>query len=179
MFSEYNSAATHPCRAPAIDDILHGDRKTLYFPMTALFKIITLTAFCAIANVTMAADSSAPATTGELRVSVKGLSSNKGRVRFKLFHTEDTYTRQEDAFREEFVVITDRTSEWLVKDIPPQDYAVVIYHDENNNEEFDKNFLGIPKEAYGFSNNVRPKLAQPSYADVKFRLVPPVTSTLR
>ena len=76
-------------------------------------------------------------------------------MRFKLFHTEDTYKRQEEAFREEFVAITDRISEWVVKDIPLQDYTVVVYHDENGNEEFDKNFLGIPKESYGFSNNVR------------------------
>ena len=143
---------------------------------TAVFKVITVMAFCVMANGIMAADSPVRETTGELRAKVKGLSSNKGRVRFKLFHTEDTYNKQEDAFREEFVAISDRFSEWIVKDIPLQDYSVVIYHDENGNEEFDKNFLGIPKEAYGFSNNVRPKLAQPSYADVKFKLAPPVTS---
>lgn len=113
--------------------------------------------------------------TAELHVVVKGLNSNKGRVRFRLFRTEDSYDRQVDAFKEAFVAISERASEWVVKGVPPQDYALVIYHDENANEEFDMNFLGIPKESYGFSNNIRPKFAQPAYEDVKFTVVPPLT----
>ncbi len=134
-----------------------------------------LVAFCSATAVGTVHANTEISVTCELRVTVKGLRSNKGRVRFRLFHTEYTYLRQEDAFKEEFVSINDRSSEWVVKDIPLQEYAVVIYHDENGNEEFDRYLIGIPKEAYGFSNNVRPKLAQPSYEDVKFRLVPPVT----
>lgn len=134
-------------------------------------------AFYFLSSMAIAELTSHPSTTNsELRVLVKGLASDKGRVRFRLFHTEDTYLRQEDAFREEFIETTAQTSAWVVKNIPVQEYAVVIYHDENNNEEFDRSFLGIPQETYGFSNNVRPRLAQPAYADVKFSLDPPVTS---
>ena len=38
-------------------------------------------------------------------------------------------------------------------DIPPGTYAVKIHIDENENGELDTNFLGIPKEQYGISNN--------------------------
>ena len=32
-------------------------------------------------------------------------------------------------------------------------YAVQVMHDENDNNKLDTNFLGIPSEGYGFSNN--------------------------
>ena len=40
-------------------------------------------------------------------------------------------------------------------DIPPGTYAVTIHIDENENGELDTNFLGIPKEQYGISNNIQ------------------------
>jgi len=38
-------------------------------------------------------------------------------------------------------------------EIPPGIYAIGVYVDENENEKLDTNFLGIPKEQFGFSNN--------------------------
>ena len=39
-------------------------------------------------------------------------------------------------------------------DIPPGTYAIKLHIDENENGELDTNFLGIPKEQYGISNNI-------------------------
>jgi uncharacterized protein (DUF2141 family) len=39
-------------------------------------------------------------------------------------------------------------------DIPPGTYAVKFHIDENENGKLDTNFLGIPKEQYGISNNI-------------------------
>jgi uncharacterized protein (DUF2141 family) len=47
--------------------------------------------------------------------------------------------------------------------LPPGRYAVVLYHDENDNRRIDRNFLGIPREGYGFSNNIRPLLSAPTF----------------
>ncbi len=38
-------------------------------------------------------------------------------------------------------------------EIPPGTYAIKLHIDENENEKLDTNFLGIPKEQYGISNN--------------------------
>lgn len=43
----------------------------------------------------------------------------------------------------------------------PGQYAMGIYHDSNDNEKFDKNFLGIPKEHFGASNNPKFGLEKP------------------
>jgi len=42
------------------------------------------------------------------------------------------------------------------EDIPPGTYALVVIHDENMNGKLDTNWVGIPKEGYGFSNDVKP-----------------------
>lgn len=49
-----------------------------------------------------------------------------------------------------------------------RDYAIVVHHDENNDNVFQKSAFGIPEEGYGFSNDVRPKLSAPSFGDCKF-----------
>lgn len=46
-------------------------------------------------------------------------------------------------------------------------YAVAIYHDANRNGRIDRNFIGLPAEAYGFSNNPRGLLGLPSFASVR------------
>jgi len=50
----------------------------------------------------------------------------------------------------------------------PGDYAIAIYHDKNGNKEFDKNFLGIPKERFGMSNNPRFGTRSPKYEESIF-----------
>src|SRR5207244_9170112 len=45
-------------------------------------------------------------------------------------------------------------------------YAAIVFHDLNGNGRLDKNFWGVPTEPYGFSGNVRPALAPPSFNEV-------------
>jgi uncharacterized protein (DUF2141 family) len=47
-------------------------------------------------------------------------------------------------------------------------FAIGLYHDVNGNRKFDKNFLGLPKEPYGVSNNPRPRLGPPKHKDAAF-----------
>jgi uncharacterized protein (DUF2141 family) len=49
--------------------------------------------------------------------------------------------------------------------VPFGQCAVLALHDENANERFDKNFLGIPKEGYGVSNGARHKLRAPRFEE--------------
>ena len=48
--------------------------------------------------------------------------------------------------------------------IPKGAYALALFHDSNSNGILDKNFLGIPSERYGFSNNVHPLFSEPSFS---------------
>jgi uncharacterized protein (DUF2141 family) len=50
-------------------------------------------------------------------------------------------------------------------------YAISLFVDSNCNKIIDKNFLGIPTEQYGFSNNATGFLGSPSFKDASFNLV--------
>ena len=47
-------------------------------------------------------------------------------------------------------------------------YAIAIFHDENGDGKMNKNMLGIPKEGYGVSNNVKNLMSAPAFKDAVF-----------
>jgi len=49
-------------------------------------------------------------------------------------------------------------------------YGVSLYHDENANTDFDRNWLGLPSEGYGFSNNPTLFLGPPSFDQTAFEV---------
>lgn len=55
-----------------------------------------------------------------------------------------------------------------ISDLPPGNYALSCYHDLNGNGKLDTNWLGIPTEPYGFSNNARPKFRAPNWDEARF-----------
>ena len=54
-------------------------------------------------------------------------------------------------------------------------YAVVVYHDENDNHKFDRNWVGLPTEGFGVSNNPSLFLAAPSFEESAFEVNGQVT----
>jgi len=91
-----------------------------------------------------------------------------GRVALALFNSANTFGDLRDPFK---VVIhyLDGRDEYIIDDIEPSEYALLVYFDENDNGRIDKNFIGIPNEPLGFSNRYRPK-GPPSYKRAAFQL---------
>jgi len=56
-------------------------------------------------------------------------------------------------------------------------YGLAVFHDENMNSRVDTNFIGLPKEGYGFSR-VTPR-RKPSFTEVAFSLGDKTTSPIR
>ena len=52
--------------------------------------------------------------------------------------------------------------------IPYGTYSVAIFQDMNDNGELDKNFFGVPKEAFGFTNKSISGMGKPSFEETKF-----------
>jgi uncharacterized protein (DUF2141 family) len=68
-------------------------------------------------------------------------------------------------------VVYEATSDRLtvrIPDLPPGKYAVGVFVDNNRNGKQDKNFVGVPKEIYGFSNNARGTFGTPDFAEAAF-----------
>ncbi len=75
-----------------------------------------------------------------------------------------------DAFQCKAVSIVDKKAQITFLDIPKGKYALFIFHDVNENNKLDKNWLGIPKEGYGASRNQLPFAAAPAFEPNSFIL---------
>lgn len=53
-------------------------------------------------------------------------------------------------------------------DVSPGEYAIAVFHDENANNDLDRNFVGIPSEGTGASNDARGFMGPPRYEDARF-----------
>jgi uncharacterized protein (DUF2141 family) len=107
--------------------------------------------------------------TGTLTIFISDFRSNKGNVSVALFNNEDAFPKlPEKAVSVMFLPITGNKSMAVFQNLPAGEYAVSVYHDENNKKKMDTNFFGIPKEGVGASNNARGHLGPPKYKDAKF-----------
>ena len=58
----------------------------------------------------------------------------------------------------------------VIENLKPGNYAFKFIHDENNNDKLDTNWMGIPKEGFGFSNNPSMTFGPPSFDKTVFEL---------
>ncbi len=106
--------------------------------------------------------------TGNLTVVITGFENNDGEVLLALADSRDNYESKSNPFIGLKIIIENRKAVFVIEDLPYGKYAAKVFHDENTNSELDTNFLGIPTEDYGFSNNVRGTFGPADYDDAKF-----------
>ena len=104
---------------------------------------------------------------GQLKVTIEGLENNKGKVMVGLFASKEGYSSDKE-LRGCSSEIKDRKAECIFEGIPYGIYAIKAYQDKNGNAKLDKNFMGIPNEPYGFSNNAQGEFGPPKWEDAKF-----------
>ena len=107
---------------------------------------------------------------GELKLELqgKGLAGNQIRVAVYSANTLEQVPSDDKFYRG---VVSEATSDSLtvsMPDLPTGKYAVAAYVDNNKNGRQDKNFLGVPKEIYGFSNDARGMFGPPDFAEAAF-----------
>lgn len=110
------------------------------------------------------------AAVDALVVAVSALRSDQGTIRCYLYDNGDGFPdAKQHVIAGAVALPTARagtcTFSGVVRD---HDYAIVILHDENNDNVFQKNVFGIPQEGYGFSNNAKPRFSAPSFDACKF-----------
>lgn len=120
------------------------------------------------------AHSQAADCKGDLKMTVTGLKSSEGQVKFDLDDSAETFKPRENArpsFMKGKAAVSDKKASYTFKDVPCGEYAIKLYHDENMNEDLDKNFIKVPKEDYTFSN-CPGCLIPPSWEKAKFKFDP-------
>ncbi len=124
----------------------------------AVFAMVSAFGYALLATATMA-------TAAELRVDVTGLRSGSGEVHLAVFATPATFPRGDAMLAEAIVRAEAAGVHWVFSGLKPGTYALAVYHDENENREFDRGFLGIPLEGFGFSNDAPIFFGPPDFAD--------------
>ncbi len=83
----------------------------------------------------------------KLEIVITNVHSNSGKIVLELL----------DSYQKSIVgkncIIQNKMGSIIIENLKPSKYAVHYIHDENSNGKFDTNWVGIPIEGYGFSNN--------------------------
>ena len=106
----------------------------------------------------------------DLIVNIFGLRNDKGDVHIALYDNPKVFPSSDYMLREVKRRITNRKIEYRFTNLPSGYYALATYHDENGNDSFDTNFLGLPTEGYAFSNDAQAYLGPPSFLDAQIAL---------
>lgn len=106
--------------------------------------------------------------TQDIVVTITNFESNEGKALIGLFDSESTFLKER--FKSHIVKIENNSCKVTFKNIPVGVYAVSIVHDENDNGKLDTNFMGIPKEDTGCSNNAPARFGPPKWEDAKFEV---------
>ena len=101
----------------------------------------------------LAATTSATTHAADLIVNVTGVRAHKGTLSLAVYDTAagwdgDGKTVAADRKTPDADQVTFRFT-----GLPSGKVAVAAMHDENGNGKLDSNFMGMPTEGYGFSNN--------------------------
>lgn len=105
---------------------------------------------------------------GRLEIIVQNIDPLRGTIRVALYNREERFMKEHFQIRE--VKAFSNNTSIFFDNLPAGDYAFSIFHDINDNGELDTNFLGIPREPWGFSNNARGRFGPPGFGAAKFRV---------
>ncbi|MBL7665211.1 MAG: DUF2141 domain-containing protein [Bacteriovoracaceae bacterium] len=110
----------------------------------------------------------AQANTQTLKLCFKNLKEQNAIIQIAIHNSPETFLKEDKTpYRiQSFVYHPDEPCTDL--EVPPGRYAIAFFHDENDNQKLDENFLGIPNEAFGFSKNPKITFGPPTFNDVVF-----------
>ena len=99
-----------------------------------------------------------------ITATVVNVTSDSGKVSFALYN-KDTFMKV--PLQAKNAKIVDGKSTVVFEDVDAGDYAVICFHDKNDNDKMDFQENGMPLEDYGASNNVM-SFGPPTYSNAKF-----------
>lgn len=141
------------------------------------FALISTTVAAEIApNVAVVVPSNAGTT---LTLTIEGVRSDKGKIYASLLKADAVAGVARQAGGARGVAVVGNTT-LTFEGLAPGDYAVQLYHDENDNGTMDANLFGIPSEGYAFSNRARGSFGPPKFEQMKFTVTatPAVTAAV-
>lgn len=129
--------------------------------MILFFKTATVLFFAFV--------SSSSLQNNNVKVLVSNIPAQKGSLMVGWYNQSATFRQPQSAIYKQKVKTNGAVAvEVLFANIPNGEYAITMYFDANENGKLDKNFLGIPLEKYGFSNNAYHSTRATTFEEAKF-----------
>jgi uncharacterized protein (DUF2141 family) len=110
------------------------------------------------------------AQTYNLEITITNIKNIKGNIILSLYNSEKTFPRKNEEFKTASIPVNGNKEKYTFIGLPSGEYAVALFHDRNSDGICNRNFIGKPKESYGFSRNYKPKFSAPDFKDCKILL---------
>lgn len=104
-------------------------------------------------------------------VTVSTFRNNLGILGCRLFSSAEGFPEKPPWIAQQRVHVRGPRQTCRFENVSPGVYALAVIHDENENDKLDKNWVGIPKEGYGVSNNHTHALKAPAWEDSQFEVM--------
>jgi uncharacterized protein (DUF2141 family) len=97
------------------------------------------------------------------------IENTSGKIYIALYNKEADFPKKNKIFISKVVDVNGESQAVAIFDnLTTGTYAIAAFLDENGNGKMDTNFLGIPKEKYGFSNNARSLMRAANFKEASF-----------
>ncbi len=113
---------------------------------------------------------SAPALAGELTVRINDVEGTTGQVMIAVLDSESAFTGESPAVLSLLMPPRPGFLTFSTDALADGHYGIRVMVDENGNGDMDSNLVGMPTEAWGFSNNAVGSFGPPSWSDIRFEL---------
>ena len=109
--------------------------------------------------------------TAKLTIVVNQLPNQKGEVCMRIYAKEQGFPQSsKGVVQSGCTKITGRSATKEFSGLKYGTYAVALFHDENGDGKLNTNFLGIPREGFGISNNPPVRARAPKFKNSSFTL---------
>ena len=118
------------------------------------------------------------AQTGTVVLNVTQIQADKGGEISAGIFSKDNFPKVGKQFVGQEKSVTGKSMQLIFENVPVGEYGVVAFQDIDKNKDLKTNFVGLPKEPIGFSNDAKIKFGPPDFDDAKVKVEASKTLTL-
>ena len=123
-------------------------------PMKKVLILMSFLIFAGCAQKQLKPVEALPEGQLSLVVNVDGIQCCEGVMRLAVYNDSEYWLSSSNMVRGRLSFVLQESQTYEIHGLPKGKYAVVVYQDTNNDSKLDRWFGLLPKEPYGFSNNV-------------------------
>jgi uncharacterized protein (DUF2141 family) len=129
--------------------------------------------FSTLASIGFVIQANAVEDLATLTVTINGIKNQKGQVCLRIYENENGFPLGNSSeAKSQCTKITGNSLKQEFAGLKKGTYAVAVIDDQNDDTKLDRDFLGIPEEGFGISNNptVSIKTGTPKFEEASFLL---------